>query len=315
MPRRLLYVMDPMEGVLVDKDTTFAFQLEGQRRAHEQYHCLARDLFVARTVPHARVRRLHVEQTAPYFGLEDAREVPLTFFDVVLMRKDPPFDMAYVFATHLLELVDRAVTFVMNAPRVLRDANEKLYALHFPDLIPPTIVTRSIDRVRAFVDEQGGAVVVKPIDGYGGRGIFLIRANDPNLSSLLETATDHGNTWTMAQRYIPEATQGDKRIILVDGEPVGAVLRVPPANEVRDNLHVGAVARKAEIDADDLTIIRALKPMLTGYGQLLAGLDVIGGRLTEVNITSPTGIRHIDQVNGGSSAAPVIDCVERKAAQ
>jgi len=314
MPRRLLYVMDPMEGVLVDKDTTFAFQLEGQRRAHEQYHCLARDLFVARTVPHARVRRLHVEQTAPYFGLEDAREVPLTFFDVVLMRKDPPFDMAYVFATHLLELVDRAVTFVMNAPRGLRDANEKLYALHFPDLIPPSLVSSDQARLKAFMGELGGDMILKPLDGAGGAGVFHLRVGDRNVNAILESLTRDGTRLVMGQQYLPAARAGDKRVIVLDGTPIGAVLRIPREDETRGNIHVGGRVAAAHVDERDREICGRLAPRLAADGLHFVGLDVIGGLVTEINVTSPTGVQEIDRLADVSLESQVLDFIETRAA-
>jgi glutathione synthase len=230
------------------------------------------------------------------------------------MRKDPPFDVDYLQATWLLERA-RGKTLLVNDPRGLRELNEHLCILAFPDLIPPTIVTRDAARLRAFLDEQGGAIVIKPIDGYAGLGVFLVRAGDPNTSSLFETATRAGRTWTMAQRYIPEAVDGDKRVLLADGEPIGAVLRVPARSEARGNLHIGARAEKAEITAEDRVIVRAVAPLLRERGMLFVGLDVIGGRLTEINVTSPTGLRHLDRLQGGRSAAAVLDAIERKASE
>lgn len=202
--------------MLVDKDTTFAFQLEGQRRGHAQYHCEPQDLFVDRTTPHASVRRLEVERAAVHFHLTEVRTAPLTFFDVVFMRKDPPLDMAYVFATHLLGLADPAVTLVVNAPRGLREANEKLYALNFPDLIPESLVASERSRLRGFLDAMGGEMIVKPLDGCGGAGVLLVRRDDRNLNALLELSTQDGTRLVMAQRYLPAARQGDKRLIVLD---------------------------------------------------------------------------------------------------
>src|SRR5215813_1811377 len=213
---RILYVMDPMSRVLVDKDTTFAFQLEGQRRGHEQYHCEPQDLVIDRAVPQASVRRLRVERSADHFQLLEARVTPLTFFDVVFMRKDPPFDMAYFFATHILGLVDPTATLVMNAPRGLREANEKLYALNFPDVIPESLIASEPRRLRAFLDEMGGEMIVKPLDGCGGAGVLHVRRDDRNLNALLEMSTQDGTRLVMAQRYLPAARQGDKRLIVLD---------------------------------------------------------------------------------------------------
>src|SRR6516164_5076482 len=187
---RILYVMDPMSRTLVDKDTTFAFQLEGQRRGHTQYHCEPEDLFVDRTIAHGTVRRLTVQRA---------------FFDVVFMRKDPPFDMRYFFATHLLGLLDPAETLVVNSPRGLRDANEKLYALNFPDVIPESLVTQDIPRLRAFLDTMGGEMIVKPLDGCGGAGVLHVHRGDRNLNALLELSTGEGRRLVMAQRYLPAA--------------------------------------------------------------------------------------------------------------
>jgi glutathione synthase len=183
--------------------------------------------------------------------------------------------------------------------------------LQFPKLTPPTIVTRSAERLREFQAQQGGAIVVKPVDGYGGLGIFLVRDGDPNTSSILETSTGAGTRWTLAQKYLPEAVAGDKRIILADGEPVGAVLRVPASAEARGNLHVGGKAVKTTIDARDAEIIAAVAPWLRAHGQVFVGLDVIGGMLTEINITSPTGVRHATRLDGVNVAGRVLDCFER----
>jgi glutathione synthase len=314
-PLRILYVMDPMTRVLVDKDTTFAFQLEGQRRGHAQYHCEPQDLFVDRTTPHASVRRLEVERAAVHFHLTEVRTAPLTFFDVVFMRKDPPLDMAYVFATHLLGLADPAVTLVVNAPRGLREANEKLYALNFPDLIPESLVASERSRLRGFLDAMGGEMIVKPLDGCGGAGVLLVRRDDRNLNALLELSTQDGTRLVMAQRYLPAARQGDKRLIVLDGEPLGAVLRIPRDDEHRGNIHVGGRVERSPVDDQDREICRRMAPRLRADGLWFVGLDVIGGLVTEVNVTSPTGIQEIDRLDGACLEASVLDFVEARAAQ
>ena len=230
------------------------------------------------------------------------------------MRKDPPLDIDYLQATWILERA-RGKTLLINDPRGLRELNEHLAVLYFPSLTPPTIVTRSAARLRAFLDEQGGTIVVKPVDGYAGLGVFLIRNGDPNTSSLIETATRQGKSWTMAQRYLPEVSRGDKRILLCDGQPLGAVLRVPGADEARSNLHVGGTPVACEIEPEDHAIIRAVTPLLAQHGQIFVGLDVIGGRLTEINVTSPTGIRHLDQLagDGRRHSTPVLAWIEQHA--
>jgi len=228
------------------------------------------------------------------------------------MRKDPPLDVNYLHATWILDHA-RGKTLLVNDPRGLRELNEHLAVLQFPELTPPTIVTRSTERLRQFQKEQGGAIVVKPVDGFGGLGIFVVRDGDPNASSILETSTGAGTRWTLAQKFLPDAAKGDKRIILADGEPVGAVLRVPASAEARGNLHVGGTAVKCEVDARDKEIIAAVAPFLRSHGQILVGLDVIGGMLTEVNITSPTGVQHVARLENRNVAAPILDCFERLA--
>jgi glutathione synthase len=313
---KILVILDPLDALELAGDTTYALMLEAARRHHEIWTCELRHLGLEHDVPMADAAPTQVraaQTPAEAFACEPRASIPLDAFDSVLMRKDPPVDMAYLHATWLLERA-RGRTVLVNDPRGLRELNEHLAILDFPDLIPPTIVTRDAARLRRFLDEQGGAIVVKPVEGHGGAGVFLVKRGDPNTSSIFETATRAGREWTMAQRYLPEATQGDKRILLVDGEPIGAVLRVPPENEARGNLHVGGRAQKTELTDRERTIIRAVAPMLESYGQILVGLDVIGGFLTEINITSPTGIRHIESLENRNVAAPVIDCLERKAA-
>ncbi len=249
---------------------------------------------------------------AEAFQVEASSHQRLADFDVVLMRKDPPLDVNYLHATWILDHA-RGKTLLVNDPRGLRELNEHLAVLNFPHLTPKTIVTRSAAQLRAFQAEQGGTIVVKPVDGFGGLGIFVVRDGDPNASSILETSTGAGTRWTLAQAYLPKAAEGDKRIILADGEPVGAVLRVPAAAEARGNLHVGGKAVKTEIDARDKAIIAELAPFLRAHGQILVGLDVIGGMLTEINITSPTGVRHVSRLEDRNVAAPILDCFERMA--
>jgi glutathione synthase len=312
-PLRILYVMDPMSRVLVDKDTTFAFQLEAQRRGHIQFHCEPPDLFVDRTVPHVTARRLEVARATTHFHLQEARIAPLTFFDVIFMRKDPPFDLAYFFATHLLGLVDPATTLVVNSPRGLREANEKLYALNFPDLIPDSLVASDPSRLRGFLDAMGGEMIVKPLDGCGGAGVLHVHRDDRNLHALLEMSTQDGTRLVMAQRYLPAARQGDKRLIVLDGEPLGAVLRIPREDEHRGNIHVGGRVERAPVDDRDREICARMAPRLRADGLWFVGLDVIGGLVTEVNVTSPTGIQEIDRLDGACLEERVIDFVEARA--
>jgi glutathione synthase len=313
---RILVIVDPLEKLQLAGDTSYALMLEAVRRDHEVWTCQVDHLGLEHEDPvaQAQVTQVRVGMTpAEAFTCGARTSIPLEAFDVVLMRKDPPVDVEYLQATWILERA-RGKTVLVNDPRGLRELNEHLAVLQFPELTPPTIVTRSQKRLQEFLREQGGAIVVKPVDGYGGLGVFVVREGDPNASSIFETSTRAGRAWTMAQRYLPEAVQGDKRILLVDGQPIGAVLRVPGAAEARGNLHVGGKAVRTEIMADDIAIIRAIAPMLASYGQVLVGIDVIGGRLTEINITSPTGVRHIEQLEHRNVAAPIFDALERKAA-
>lgn len=309
---RFLFVMDPIEGILPDKDTTFALMLEGQRRGHGIYYCTQPGLFSRGTIPHARFHRADLLRATPHFRLYEDSEAPLEWFDIVFMRKDPPVDVDYLFATHLLSLVDATRTLVVNNPRALRDANEKLYALQFPSLIPPTIVTSHMARLRAFLDEVGGDMIVKPLDACGGAGIFLVRQDDRNLNSILEVSTSNGRRLTMAQKYLPAVRSGDKRVIVLDGEPIGAVLRVPREDETRSNIHVGGTCVATTLTDRDLEITRTLAPRLRADGLFLVGLDIIGSYLTEVNVTSPTGIQEINALDGTHLEERVMDAISAR---
>ncbi len=312
---RLLFIIDPLDRLSLAGDTSYALMLEAAARGWDVWTCQLEHLglkgndAVVDAVPTIVTPAL---TPAHAFQIEARVHRRLADFDVVLMRKDPPLDVSYLHATWILDHA-RGKTVLVNDPRGLRELNEHLAVLNFPHLTPPTIVTRSTEHLRAFQREQGGAIVVKPVDGYAGLGIFVVRDGDMNASSILETSTGAGTRWTLAQKFLPEAANGDKRIILVDGEPVGAVLRVPAEAEARGNLHVGGRAVKTTIDARDREIITAIAPFLREHGQILVGLDVIGGMLTEINITSPTGVRHASQLDEKNVAAPILDCFERLA--
>jgi glutathione synthase len=314
---RALFILDPLDRLALAGDTSYALMLEAAARGWDVWTCqlehlgLVGDDAVTDAVP---TIVMPGATPAEAFQVEARAARRLADFDVVLMRKDPPVDVRYLHATWILDHA-RGKTLLVNDPRGLRELNEHLAVLRFPALTPPTIVTRSADKLRAFQAEQGGAIVVKPVDGYGGLGIFVVRDGDPNASSILETSTGAGTRWTLAQAYLPEAVNGDKRIILVDGEPVGAVLRVPASAEARGNLHVGGKAVKTTVDARDQEIIKTVAPFLRAHGQILVGLDVIGGMLTEINITSPTGVRHASRLDDKNVAAPILDCFQRLAAR
>jgi glutathione synthase len=312
---RVLFIVDPLDRLALAGDTSYALMVEASARGWQVFTCqpehlgLVGDDAVVDALPTA-VTTATAHHDA--FELGERAALRLADFDIVMMRKDPPVDVTYLHATWILDHA-RGKTLLINDPRGLRELNEHLAVLRFPALTPPTIVTRSPARLRAFQAAHGGAIVVKPVDGFGGLGIFIVRDGDPNASSILETSTGAGTRWTLAQAYLPAAVEGDKRIVLVDGEPIGAVLRVPASAEARGNLHVGGSAVKTEITARDRELIAGVAPMLRAHGQIFVGLDVIGGMLTEINITSPTGIRHIAQLEGTNVAADVLDRFARLA--
>jgi len=305
-------VMDDVGKINIDKDTTFVLMLEAQRRGHEVYFMELDDLFIRGGTPNGRYRRLELARATPHYHLGEYVTGPLAEFDSVWMRKDPPFDLKFFFATHLLSLIDQSKCFVMNDPKGLREANEKLYALRFPEQIPQTLVSSDMARLKEFMTELGGEMIIKPLDGSGGSGVFYLNEQDRNTNSILEAATDTGRRLVMGQRYLPEIRQGDKRIIVLNGEPLGAVLRVPLETETRGNIHVGGQCVKAEVTARDREICAALAPLLRADGLYFVGLDVIGSFLTEVNVTSPTGIQEVNALDHVCLEKHVIDFVEQQ---
>jgi glutathione synthase len=320
MALRIAVVADPVARFLPDKDTTFVLMLEAQRRGHLVFAIEDRDLFCRGAEVRALSRRVEVRRPStpeePHYSFFESSEAPLTTFDTVLMRSDPPVDQDYLYATHLLSLVEAQGVFVMNRPAALRDANEKLYALNFPELIPKTLVTRDMAMLKDFLAELGGEMIVKPPHGWGGLSIFHVHAKDRNLNAILEMMTDGGAKLVMAQEYVKAVRDtGDERIVLVDGEPMGAVARIPREDEHRSNLHVGGSARKVVLGARERRICERVAARLRADGLWFVGLDVIGDYLTEVNVTSPTGVQEIDRLDGINIASRVIDLVERKVAE
>src|SRR3954470_12599600 len=305
-PMRIGFLMDPLEAVRVDHDSTFALMLECQRRGIEIRELRQEWLYVADGRTHARMRTVEVQRkVGDHFRVAGDYQGPLAELDILFLRKDPPVDLEFLRATQLVELGPGPLA--INHPHGLRAANEKLFALQFPDLVPPTLVARDLAQLYAFVDAQGGDAVVKPLDGYGGQGVVRGGRGDPNLSALLEIATSNGRVPVMAQAYLPAVREGDKRIIVLGGEPIGAVLRVPARGELRPNFASGGSAAPAPLTHRDREICRRLAPALEELGLWLVGIDVIGGKLTEVNVTSPTGIVEIDALSGESLEAKVID--------
>ncbi len=311
---QMLFVMDPIESVNIKKDTTFAFLTEAQRRGHECWVCELDGLSAEDGRGWARGTPVTVrDQVGNHVTRGEPARRPLDDFGVVWMRKDPPFDMSYLYATYILELVDTRRTLVINRPSGLRAANEKAYTMHFPEVTPLSIITRDAGEIRRFVADQLGRAVLKPLDRMGGSGIFLLRADDANYNSIVEQGTRGGEEFVIVQQFVPEAAIGDKRIVLMDGEPLGAILRVPAAGEFRGNMAVGGTAKPTTITERDRDIIDAVVPRLRADGLWFVGLDVIGSYLTEVNVTSPTGIQEIDRFGGVHAEERVIDWAEKHA--
>lgn len=308
MTMNIGFVMDPIGAINIKKDTTFAMLLAAQERGWCLHYMELNDLFVRDGVSHARTRTVQVRDDPDgWFTLSEPRTSPLESLDVIMMRKDPPFNMEYVYATYILERAEAAGVLVINKPQSLRDANEKMYTSWFPQCCPPTLVTRGHQRLRAFLQEQQD-IVVKPLDGMGGASIFRVTLDEPNTNVIFETLTMDQTRFVMAQRYIPEITRGDKRILLIDGEPVEyALARVPAEGDLRGNLAAGARGVGADLSERDRWICAQVGPVLRDKGLVFVGLDVIGDYLTEINVTSPTCIRELDAIYGLGIAGRLMD--------
>jgi glutathione synthase len=304
--------MDPIDTINIDADSTFALALEAQARGHAMFHYLPDALSLRDGRLYARGRPLEVfRRHGRHHRFGDIEELDLAGVDVILMRQDPPFDMAYITATHLLELLPEDGPLVVNDPGSVRNAPEKLFVLRFRELMPPTLVTRDRDQIRAFWREHGD-IILKPLFGNGGAGVFRLRPGDENLTALLEMYEAVQREPVMVQRYLPEVRDGDKRIILVEGEPVGGVLRVPAEGEARANLHVGGRPVKTRLSAREREICAAIGPSLRAQGLIFVGIDVIGEWMTEINVTSPTGIQEIARLDGIDIAAKIWDAIEAR---
>jgi len=310
---RVGIVMDPIDAITPKKDSSLAMLLECERRAAEVHYLQQGDLRMLAGRALGRSRILNVRDNSDdWFTLGQAEDIALGDLDVILMRKDPPFDMEYIYTSYILERAELAGALVVNKPQALRDMNEKAYTAWFPDCAPLTLVTRSMDDLRAFLLDNG-KIVVKPLDGMGGKSIFVVESGDNNANVIFETLTDYGGQFAMAQVFIPEISAGDKRILLIDGEPVPyALARIPPAGDNRGNLVMGAVGKGVELSDRDRWICSKVGPVLRQDGVIFAGIDVIGDYMTEVNVTSPTGIRELDAIYGLNIAATLFDAIERK---
>ena len=314
--RRLLgVVMDPIESIKPKKDSTLAMLLAAQRRDFDIVYLRQQDLEVRDGAPQGYGARLKVrDDTERWFEIGTPWSGGLETLDALLMRKDPPFDMEYIYTTYILELAENRGLLVVNKPASLRDINEKAYTAWFPQCTPPSLVTRSRTALLEFLKEQR-KVVLKPFDGMGGRSIFVVNAGDLNTNVIIETLTNHGERFTLAQRYIPEIDRGDKRVLLIDGLPIDyALARIPAPGESRGNLVMGARGEGRPLTERDRWLCAQVGPTLAAKGVLFAGLDIIGDYLTEINVTSPTGIRELDRQFNIDIAAKLIDVIDRKLA-
>lgn len=303
--------MDHISTVQIAGDTTFALCLEAQARGHKLFHYTPDRLSMRDGVVTAALEDMTVRDVkGDHYTLGSKQKFNMAEMDVVLLRQDPPFDMNYITTTHLLERI-HPETLVVNDPAHVRNAPEKIFVTEFPDLMPETLVTLDIDEIKAFREEFGD-IIIKPLFGNGGAGVFLLRKDDQNLSSLMEMFAGLSREQLMIQRYLPDVRAGDKRIILIDGEAVGAINRVPPEGDARSNMHVGGVATQTEMTEREREICARIGPRLREMGQILVGIDVIGGKLTEINVTSPTGIREVKKFGGADIAALFWDAVESK---
>lgn len=299
MAIKLGVVMDPIDSIKYHKDSTLAMLLAAQARGWELYYMEMADLALIDEMAQAGMRPLKVfADESHWFELGETQQQPLHRLDVILMRKDPPFDMEYIYATYLLELAELQGSLVVNRAQSLRDANEKVFTSYFPQCTPPTLITRRAVQIRDFL-EQHREIILKPLEGMGGASIFKLSAGDPNISVIIETLTEHGKRFAMAQRFIPEISAGDKRILLIDGEPVPyALARIPARGELRGNLAAGGQGVGVPLSERDYWICEQVAPTLRKKGLIFVGLDVIGDYLTEINVTSPTCIRELDAQYG-----------------
>ena len=306
-------VMDPIEAINVKKDTTLAMLWAASERGWRLSYIRQQDLYQTHQQPRATVQPLKVfKNHEKYYQLEESRDIALNELDVILMRKDPPFDNEFIYSTYILEAAERLGTLVVNKPQSLRDCNEKMFATQFPQCCPPLLVSRDDKKLREF-HHQHRDVIYKPLDGMGGASIFRVKEGDPNLGVIIETLTQLGTNTIMAQRYIPDIVHGDKRLLLVDGEPIPySLARIPADGETRGNLAAGGIGRPQPLSERDRWIANQVSPIAREKGLLFVGLDIIGDYLTEINVTSPTCVREIDNAYDTDIAGKLMDCITEK---
>ncbi|HEX7113492.1 MAG TPA: glutathione synthase [Steroidobacter sp.] len=311
---RLVVVMDPIASIKPAKDTTLAMLLAARKRGWELWYAEQRDLSLRDGVPYGRLKALEVrDQAQDWWTFGEERHAPLAEFDVILMRKDPPFDMEYIYTTYILERAEEAGVLVVNRPQGLRDMNEKVYTAWFPQCCAPTLITRDMGEMQAFLREHG-RIVCKPLYGMGGRSIFVIQRGDKNANVVFETLSDYGTRYAIVQRYIPDiVSTGDARILVIDGEPAPyALARIPSDSDNRGNLAAGARGVGRELTDRDRWLVGQIGPTLRQRGMLFVGLDVIGGYVTEINVTSPTGVRELDKQYGLELSGLLMEAIEKR---
>lgn len=310
MSLKIGVVMDPIGDINFKKDSTLAMLFEAQSRGWTLFYMEQADLYMAHDVARAKMKPLKVFNDANNWQqLDEAEDLPLDSLDAILMRKDPPFDMNYIYSTYILEKAENKGTLIINKAQSLRDANEKLFTNNFAECMPPTLVSSQAEHIKAFYQEHKD-IILKPLDGMGGASVFRIKEGDSNLSVIIETLTEHGTKLTMAQRFIPEITQGDKRILLINGEAVPyALARIPAKGETRANLAAGGEGVGVELTDRDRWICEQVAPLLKAKGLIFVGIDVIGDYLTEVNVTSPTCIRELDKQYNINISALLMDWI------
>ena len=312
---KLGIVMDPISRINIKKDSSFAMLLQAQERGYEIHYMEMADLYLLQGQARARSKILKVKHDyQSWYQFDTEQDIALSDLQVILMRKDPPFDTEYIYATYMLERAEDAGTLIINKPQSLRDANEKLYTSWFSQYTPKTLVSRDPGRLKAFYQQEQD-VILKPLDGMGGASIFRLKPDDANVSVIIETLTEHGQRYAMAQRFIPEIKDGDKRILVVDGEPVPYCLaRIPASGETRGNLAAGGRGEARPLSDSDWAIARAIGPTLKAKGLIFVGLDVIGDKLTEINVTSPTCIREIEAAFPVSITGMLFDAIAQRLA-
>jgi glutathione synthase len=306
---RFLFVMDPVEKMIVDKDTTFAFIRGAEARQHECFHCLPKDVFNEGPEVFAKARPVSVSDSAPHTKVGAESTLELAALDAVFLRKDPPFDFAYAHLTRQLDLVKERV-LVLNDPTAVRDANEKLYAFRFSEFMPLSLVSSDPARLLAFVGKVGGRAVIKPLDGAGGTGVLALSLEDQNARSIVDILTKEGQELVLVQEYQPAVRIGDKRVLLVDGRPLGAILRVPRKDDLRANIHAGGRVEPTTLSEGEARLVATVGPRLAAVGLYFVGLDLIGEKLIEINVTSPTGIQELGRHLGTQPELEVIEWVE-----